>query len=242
MTVLNEADAMYVGGNSVDKLFLGTNLVWELTTPGGQSYSDDFNDLPDNDYLYQRSTWRSNKSAPHAMRSDTHSWTDGSQVLDGSDKMSSPEYALFRSPLDTPDHSVSLEVFPDAEFDSTPSEETILGVVARASAEDDADDCYWAGAVAGGGFPRGIYLFERSAGVSNDIGFWATSFDDETVFEIVLLCNGSTISVDVDGTERISLTDTTHTTGNYAGIIFQRGEAASDAQPWLDNWAAADII
>ena len=207
--------------------------------------SDNFDDLSDGDYLYQRSSWTSNKSSAPAMRSDRHSDTDdGTQVLDGSadfGTLANAERTIFNTPLTTDDHTVGLDCFTDSAGSGTNC--NWQGVIAR-SDDTNATNCYWAVFMAGGDSldtTDRVGLWSRVAGSSTEIASWTGFTPDTTsVYRLELKVSGSTISVKVDGVERISVTDTDHTAGKYAGIYFVRGQASTDGQPWVDNWTAAD--
>lgn len=71
-----------------------------------------------------------------------------------------------------------------------------------------------------------------------EIGSYSGSYGAGT-YSVQIKCNGSTISVEVGGVERISVSDTTYATGTKVGMIFRRGMGNYDST--VDNFKGADL-
>ena len=81
------------------------------------------------------------------------------------------------------------------------------------------------------------YLMEYTNSGEASLGTYGTT--DTAAHTLRLVCDGSRISANIDGTERIAVTgETTYTTG-AVGIQFSAWEAA--AADTMDNFAAADL-
>lgn len=77
------------------------------------------------------------------------------------------------------------------------------------------------------------WLRKVVAGAETTLGTYASGTGAHTVRATA---NGSTISMDIDGTERVSVTDTAIASGTYAGI-----EVYSNPNGRWDDWTAADL-
>ena len=69
------------------------------------------------------------------------------------------------------------------------------------------------------------------------IGSYSGSYGAGT-YSVQIKCNGSTISVEVGGVERISVSDTTYATGTKVGMVFRRG---GNYDSTVDNFKGADL-
>ena len=59
-------------------------------------------------------------------------------------------------------------------------------------------------------------------------------------YELTLRVNGSTIEADVDGVNKVSVTDTDIASGKNVGAVIKR-QTTANGEVWLDNWTAVDI-
>jgi hypothetical protein len=125
---------------------------------------------------------------------------------------------VYQSPLDTSDHY--------AEIAMPAATATSMGVFARS---DVTGNTFYLWRNNGSTWN----LFSNVGGSFVSIGSYAAAATDGDVARIE--CIGSTIKGYVNGVERVSVTNTTITTGLYAGL---RSEASSTAR--YDNFLAAD--
>lgn len=88
-----------------------------------------------------------------------------------------------------------------------------MGVVARCT---DVNNLYFAFYDA---YDVAWLLFKRVSGTDTQIGAYSTSLSTGTTYLCKLTCNGTTISVDIDGTNRISVTDSALSSAGQAGIM-----------------------
>lgn len=65
------------------------------------------------------------------------------------------------------------------------------------------------------------------------------AFDDDSVMR--LTANGSTISLTRDASPLLSTTNTSVSTGNYAGFYMQRFNGGGVTNIWFDNWEGAPV-
>lgn len=85
-----------------------------------------------------------------------------------------------------------------------------------------------------------FYLTRVDDEVDTVIGSWGTPAS-ATTYVIRLTCNGSGLVVNIDGTDRISTTDATYSSGGV-GIFNGLYTAAMTSQHFLDNWEASDLV
>lgn len=198
--------------------------------------SDNFNGLTAGTFLGADANWDSSLSSGDRMQVDSgHTDTsDGTNVIDGSGAMSFAEFAVYQTALASANHETTLDCFPDSD---TAGGGNRVGVVARSGASAGGD-CYFAWLNTA---TSNLELQKRVSGSNTSLGTWTFTPDTSTVYELKLRVDGTTIEVDVDGVNRISVTDSSVTSGNYAGVIFQRQRAAANGQPTLDNFTASDI-
>jgi hypothetical protein len=124
-----------------------------------------------------------------------------------------------------PDQDVAADVKVTATGNSA-------GVVARWS---DVNNFYRARLDVGAG---NIVLFKTVAGVSTQLGAVTRTLSYNTYYRVRLVVQGSTLSVYFgnENAASIAVSDTSLTTGNFAGI---RSFAAAAAATWFDNFSAA---
>lgn len=132
---------------------------------------------------------------------------------------STTSYVIYASPLDTADHYAEIVISVVAV--------TSMGVFARSN-QFGSNFYLWRN--------NGVSwnLFTNVGGTFSQIGTYSAAAVDGDVARIQ--CVGSTIKGFVNGIERVSVTDTTLTTGNYAGV---RADVSNILR--FDNFLAGDI-
>ena len=102
-------------------------------------------------------------------------------------------------------------------FDVVPSVNGFFGVLGRMS---DNDNYYGAVAYRTGGGVSGVYLFKMVAGVETAL---AGGFTSSTSFgagdTVSLVCDGTTIKLQKNGSDVLTATDSSHTTGTLTGML-----------------------
>jgi len=69
-----------------------------------------------------------------------------------------------------------------------------------------------------------LRLYEITAGSNTELVDTQVAFHDNTVAHVIVCeAKGTSLTVTVDGTQRLSTTDSTHTTGDYAGFSWEAG-------------------
>jgi len=81
------------------------------------------------------------------------------------------------------------------------------------------------------------YLLEITDGSESVLGSWGTPADN-TTYAYYLEGDGNNLVVEIDGTERISTTDSTQSTASV-GIFWGGWGSAPDGR--IDNWEAGDL-
>lgn len=88
-------------------------------------------------------------------------------------------------------------------------------------------------------FVTGKVIINKFTGTAlTQVGTYTGSYASGT-YNLRLTTNGSTIKVYVDSVERISITDTTYTTGDYCGLVFDRDNENFDAR--IDTFIGAAL-
>lgn len=83
-----------------------------------------------------------------------------------------------------------------------------------------------------------FYLVRIDDGAETVLGTYGTPAS-ATTYVIRLTCNGSSLVVKIDGTDRISTTDATYASGGVG--IFNAIYTSILSQHFMDNWEASDI-
>jgi hypothetical protein len=85
-------------------------------------------------------------------------------------------------------------------------------------------------------FQTGVIILRKYSGTTPTfVEQYNGSYANGT-YTVRVVADGTSIKVYVDGTERISVTDSTYTAGNYCGVLLERGGGNADVT--LDNLIA----
>lgn len=153
---------------------------------------------------------------PNWTEHDDNWSIDTNQLRPGS---STTGVALYGSPMDTTDHYSEIVISVVGG--------TSMGVVARSDSNSlnfyvmRANGSNWT-------------IFSNVGGTFTSLGSYTASVTDGDVARIQ--CVGSTIKGFINGVERISVTDTSITSGLYAGV---RGDVTNVGR--YDNFLASDV-
>lgn len=126
------------------------------------------------------------------------------------------------------------DYYVEAVIDKASDNDNAAGVLGRkANGTGDANSDGYAGYY----YSDTYYLVELSDSGETSLGTYGTT--DANAHTLRLVCNGSRISLNIDGTERIAVTgETTYASGGVGVAIGAFGSA--DATTW-DNWTASDL-
>ena len=200
-------------------------------------------DWTDGDYLKDEADITSvtggSNSAYLTAESAGHTDTLGSHLgpnghVDCSGTMSNWEAAIFDTAVES-DLVCDVALTPDYQDYNT------IGFVFRNSSATTFTDCYYLTLEQGGVGSGTMELWERSSSSDTSLGSWGYSVSESSIFWVRVEIEGENINVLVDQdtaggksgtyTNRISVTDSTHATGNYVGLYAQRGVAAAGGEP-----------
>ena len=208
--------------------------------------SDGFESLADGQALSVDADWvvwnASGSGVPTMDQHDAHS--DLSQVVDMSNV--GDAYCLFQTQVGSADHYVECAVFVDKGFNHL----NFGGPIARGSTSTPgtALDGYAAFAYSTGNgsassFYIGIYRLDdgvptQLATTGNMAGETTGLYDFDIQHTVRLEVVGTALTAFVDGVEELSTTDSTYSTGQWAGFRLFRQTSAVSSQPFVDNWTA----
>ena len=206
--------------------------------------SDNFNALSVGTDLSASSNWdvwnASGSGVPRVDDHDDHS--DLTRVIDMSN--TGIGWCIYQTNVASATHYVEVDVFVD-EANSTGNE---VGVIARgnnSSMGSSLFDGYTAAFIKGNNETR-----VRIWRVDNDVRTQlaeSVNIDGEVYgnpgnmhllrFEF----DGSTLTAFMDGTQVLQTTDSTYSSGQYAGIYINRSVSDVNSQPFFDNFEANSI-
>lgn len=118
-----------------------------------------------------------------------------------------------------------------ATISSPGVDNTGIGCLVRASSSADTYYRAWAGGSAGN-----LYLRKRIAGAGTNLASFALSVT--TGDKIRLIASGTTISVQVNGVQKISVTDASIASGN-SGIHYSSTDTLADS---ISLWTGGDLL
>lgn len=203
------------------------------------TYTDNFNNLG-TALLSTRTGWKvSALSGTGVPLGDLHNdHSDLTTVVDMSGVGSTLN--VYGSLIGSPDHEVETESFVD-EGNATGNQ---MGSITRGTHADPANAafCGYVGTLelTTGGQTR-ARIYRCTNRVLTQIADVASPLDRYTRRMVKLKSSGSTHTLYIGGIEATSVTDATHTAGEYGGVLSNRNESTTTSQPFFDNWTAASL-